>query len=502
VAYKVARTGWKACPTFRKEIIINESREQFYSRARTKIVATVGPACRSPEMLRVLIQAGVSVFRLNTAHGSPQARLEILTEVRKASEELNFAVGVLLDLAGPKIRLGELFEDPCEFKRGARFTFIRGDKPTIPSELTSNYGPLIEELKPGDLVMLADGTVSMTVLSKDKDRAVCEVAQEGTVRSRQGINLPGTKLSVPSLTDEDIANVAWGAENHVDFVSLSFVRAAADVLKLKRMLRERGSTAMVIAKIEKREALDALEEIVEAADGIMVARGDLGVETEIAETPVAQKRIIDVCRRLQKPVIVATQMLDSMHHNRRPTRAEVSDVANAVLDGADACMLSGETAIGDYPRETVETMNKILLSAETMLKAKPPAQPEQAVADIHPVTAAVVFGSAKIAERLSAKLMVVATRSSGTARIRSKQRDGVATIGVSDSAAVLRRMSLFWGVTPLPGAPVHEGAELRKFVEAWARPRNIVSPGDRIVFVTGTNFYPLAHNLLVIHEVG
>lgn len=273
-------------------------------------------------------------------------------------------------------------------------------------------------------------------------------------------------------------------------------------MKLRRLLRERGSTATIIAKIEKREAMDALEEIVDAADGIMVARGDLGVETEIAETPVAQKRIIDLCRRLQKPVIVATQMLDSMHHNRRPTRAEVSDVANAVLDGADACMLSGETAIGDYPRETVETMSKILLSTETLLKTRPPVHPDHAVPDIHPVTAAVVYGSAKIAERLKAQMIVVATRSSGTARIRSKQRDAIPTIGVSDSAAVLRRMSLYWGVTPLPGAPVHEGPALRKFIEDWARPRNLVRPGDRIVFVTGTNFYPLAHNLLVIHEVG
>ena len=481
---------------------MNETREQFYSRARTKIVATVGPACRSPEKLRELIKAGVSVFRLNAAHGSAASRTEILAEIRKASEELNFSVGVLLDLAGPKIRLGELFEDPCEFKRGSRFTFIRGDKPAQASELTSNYAPLVDELKPGDLIMLADGTVSMSVISKDANQVVCEVAQEGTVRSRQGINLPGTKLSVPSMTEEDIANAAWAAEHHADFVSLSFVRSAADVLKLRRLLREQGSTAIIIAKIEKREALEALEEIVDAADGIMVARGDLGVETEITETPVAQKRIIDVCRRLQKPVIVATQMLDSMHHNRRPTRAEVSDVANAVLDGADACMLSGETAIGDYPRETVETMNKILLSTEKLLNSKSPVHDSHSVHDIHPVTAAVVFGSAEIAQRLNAKLIVVATRSSGTARLRSKQRDPIATIGVSDSPAILRRMSLFWGITPLPGAPVHEGPALRKFIEDWARPRNIVSPGDRIVFVTGTNFYPLAHNLLVIHEVG
>ncbi len=478
-----------------------ETRELFYSRARTKIVATVGPACRSPEMLRELMVAGVSVFRLNTAHGSSATRLEVLTEIRKASSELDFAAGVLVDLAGPKIRLGELAEDPCEFRRGARFAFVRGDKPANFSELTSNYDPLVDELKVGDLVMLADGTVSLTVVSKEDDRAVCEVQQEGTIRSRQGINLPGTKLSAPSMTEEDVANAIWAAEHHADFVSLSFVRSASDVLNLRKLLREHGSTAMIIAKIEKREALNALEEIIDAADGIMVARGDLGVETEIAETPVAQKRIVDLCCQMQKPVIVATQMLDSMHHNRRPTRAEVSDVANAVLDGADACMLSGETAIGNYPRETVETMTKILLSTENLLRSRPSTASDHNVPDIHPVTAAVVYGAAKIAERVNAKLMVVATRTSGTARLRSKQRDAIPTIGVSDSSEVLRRMSLLWGVTPLPGAPVHEGPALRKFVEGWARPRGIVTTGNRIVFVTGTNFYPLAHNLLVIHEV-
>jgi pyruvate kinase len=481
---------------------MNETQEQFYSRARTKIVATVGPACRSPEMLRHLIQAGVSVFRLNTAHGSRESRLEVLNEIRRASVELNFPVGVLVDLAGPKIRLGELFEDPTEFEHGAKFTFVRGDKPSAADELTSNYATLIDELQVGDQVMLADGTVSMTVVEKQANRAVCEVGQEGIVRSRQGINLPGTTLSVPSMTDEDVANAVWAAEHHADFVSLSFVRSAADVHKLRRLLREHGSTAMIIAKIEKREALVALEEIVDAADGVMVARGDLGVETEIAETPVAQKRIIDVCSQLQKPVIVATQMLDSMHHNRRPTRAEVSDVANAVLDGADACMLSGETAIGSYPKEAVETMTRILLSTETLVNSRPPVHPDHSVPDIHPVTAAVVYGSAKIAERLNAKLIVCATRTGGTARIRSKQRDAIPTIGVSDSPAILRRMSLYWGVTPLPGAPVHEGPALRKFIEEWTLPRGIVSTGDRLEFVTGTNFYPLAHNLLVIHEVG
>lgn len=474
----------------------------FEGRARTKIVATVGPACRSPEMLRALIRAGVSVFRLNTAHGSMEERRDVMNDIRQASVDEDVAVGVLVDLAGPKIRLGELFQDPTEFEPNAEFRFVRGTKSNSPHELTCNQQTLIDDLEVGNQVMLADGAVSMTVISKSKDEAVCKVGQGGLVRSRQGIALPRVKLNVPSMTESDLANVAWAAEMNADFVSLSFVRSASDVLKLKRVLREKGGTAHIIAKIEKREALDCLDEIVDASDGIMVARGDLGVEIDVAETPVAQKRIVDACRKAQRPVIVATQMLESMHHNRRPTRAEVSDVANAILDGADACMLSGETAIGEYPKEAVETMNRIMMSTETLFRDGKSVHPDNSASDAHPVTAAVVYGSAAIAERLKARLIVCATRTSGTVRLRSKQRDGIPTIGVSDSPSVLRRMSLYWGITPLAGAPVHDGPQLRKFIEDWARPRGIVAAGDRILFVTGTNFYPLAHNILVIHEVG
>jgi pyruvate kinase len=479
-----------------------ETFEPILTRGRTKIVATVGPACSSPEKLRELIRAGVSVFRLNTAHGSAEDRKVVLEAIRDASQELGATVGILVDLAGPKIRLGTLFQDPTEFEADSEFTFVRGSKSTSAHELVSNYAPLIDELSVGDSVMLADGTVSMVVTETSADKAVCKVLQGGPVRSRQGINLPGVTLSVPSMTEADMVNAVWAAENHADFVSLSFVRAPGDVTQLKKLLREKGSAASVIAKIEKREALVKLEEIVEAADGVMVARGDLGVEIDVSETPVAQKRIVEVCRLAQKPVIVATQMLDSMHHNRRPTRAEVSDVANAILDGADACMLSGETAIGQYPREAVEMMNRIMLKTEVLFKTHPQASPDVPIHDAHPATVAVVKGSSTVAHTLNAKLIVVATRTSGTARLRSKQRDGIPTVGVSDSPAILRRMTLFWGIHPLPGAPVTDGPQLRKFVEDWARPRKIVTVGDRLVFLTGTNFYPLAFNLLVIHEVG
>lgn len=470
------------------------------TRARTKIVATVGPASSGVDKLAALIRAGVSVFRINTAHGALEERQQRLLDIRAAAEKAGRQVGVLVDLAGPKIRLGELHTDPTSCEIGEVFRFVRGTKSAAPDELTSTYPTLVSELAVGDNVMLADGTVSMSVVGKSADEVRCKVTGAGTIRSRQGINLPGAKLSVPSLTEADVTNAVWAAKSEVDFVSLSFVRKPVDVLLLKELLRSHQCPAAVIAKIEKPEALLYLAEIVAAADGVMVARGDLGVEIDVAEIAVVQKRIVRECQHQGKPVIVATQMLDSMHHSRRPTRAEATDVANAILDGADACMLSGETAIGDFPIETVETMNRIMLATEPLLKESTPSRNPQ-VSDVHPITAAAVRGSAIIAEQLAAKLVVVATRGGGTCRLRSKQRDFVPTIGVSDSEAVLRRLALYWGVTPLAGAPVHDGPQLRAFIDRWGRDQGILQKGDRVVFVTGTNFYPMAQNILVIHEV-
>lgn len=474
--------------------------DSFTQRARTKIVATVGPACGSVEQLVALIEAGVSVFRINTAHGTQEERERKLADIRAAEAQVGRPIGVLVDLAGPKIRLGELHTDPTNCEVGEEFRFVTGAKGSAEDELVSTFPTLISELAVGDNVMLADGTVSMVVVAKSPGQIRCKVTGGGLIRSRQGINLPGAKLSVASLTEADMANAIWAAKSDVDFVSLSFVRKAVDVLLLKELLKSQGSGAMTIAKIEKPEALQQLPEIVAAAEGVMVARGDLGVEIDVAEIAVVQKRIVRECQRQGKPVIVATQMLDSMHHNRRPTRAEATDVANAILDGADACMLSGETAIGDFPALVVETMNRIMLATEPLLKDRGPRQVAEA-ADVHPITAAAVSGGATIADQLNAKLVVIATRGGGTCRFRSKQRDFIPTIGVSDSTAVLRRLSLFWGVTPLAGAPVHDGPQLRAHIDQWGLERHIIAPGDRIIFVTGTNFYPLAQNILVVHEV-
>ena len=437
------------------------------------------------------------------AHGSLQQHEAVLENIRGAAEQQDRPIGVLADLSGPKIRLGTLVGDTLDCLAGADITFVPGDTSKRPNQLTTNYDLLIDELSAGDRVLLADGTVEMLVVGKTQDSVQCKVVMPGILRSRQGVNLPGVKLSVPAITERDREHAVWAAKQAVDFVGLSFVRAAAEVFELKEMLRELGSHAQTIAKIEKPEALLCLEEIVSAADGVMVARGDLGVEIDVAETPVAQKRIIDTCTRFRRPVIVATQMLDSMQHVRRPTRAEVSDVANAILDGADACMLSGETAIGKYPRESVEMMNRIMLSTEKNLTVRPAPQigpAESGSSGIHRITESVVYGAARIAERLDAKVVVIATRSGRTALVKSKQRDFISTISVSNQEETLRKMSLLWGVEPIRGAPSDVPA-LREFIDDWGRQHEALSKGDLVVLLASGDFCTDAHNQVLVHEV-
>jgi pyruvate kinase len=471
------------------------------SEARTKIVATVGPACEDEKILGELVNNGVDIFRINAAHGTQADFERVLNKIKNVRDQVGFPVAVLLDLAGPKIRLGKLQQDPLEVEVGQELFFVRGDESHAPNELTSNYSKLVDEVRLGDRVMLADGTISLEVVEKSKDRIRCKVNVRGTIRSRQGINLPGVSLSVSSMRPEDVDNALWAARNDVDFISLSFVRSAQDVNSLKNLLASMDANALVIAKIEKREALLCLEEIVDAADGVMVARGDLGVEIDVAETPVAQKRIIQVCRDKLKPVIVATQMLESMHHNRRPTRAEASDVANAILDGADACMLSGETAIGDFPVIAVETMNRIMLSTERMLKDQPEDSKTRFSSRVHPITAAVTHNAANIAEAIDAKLVVVASHTGGTAWVKSKQRNYIPTVGVSDSDQTLRRMCLFWGIMPHKVQNLDNPESLFQEVTKWGKATGILSTGDRVVYVTGTGLLNNTHNLLVVHEV-
>lgn len=471
-------------------------------RSRTKTIATIGPACRQLDSLVDLIQCGVDIFRINMAHGSRSEHNQAVADIRRAAAMTGITVGILIDLSGPKIRLGELKDDPTLCPQGAEMTFVRGETATGPGQLVSSYPQLIDELSAGDHVLLADGTVSLEVIGTTAEAARCRVVAGGKVRNRQGINLPGVKLSVPAMTEEDRDNAEWAAETGIDFIGLSFVRSPDDIRELKQLVSAHQATPLIVAKIEKAEALDELDEIVRTADAVMVARGDLGVEIDVAEIAVAQKMIIGACQRFSKPVIVATQMLDSMQHSPRPTRAEATDVANAILDGADACMLSGETAIGEYPREAVMMMNRIMVNTEELLEARELiAPPAAATAGVHPVTSAVVYGAATIASRLAARLVVVATRSGATARVKAKQRDFALTIGVSNSEATLRRMCLFWGIVPLAGAPVDDPVALRRFVVDWGRGQELLHSGDRVVFVTGTGLVQGAHNSVVVHEV-
>lgn len=471
------------------------------NEARTKIVATMGPACDDEAVLVDMVHHGVDIFRINAAHGTRTDFEKKLAAVARVREVTGFPVAILLDLAGPKIRLGQLLQDPLEVEPGKQLVFVRGEQVSAPDELCSNYTRLLDEITTGDKIMLADGTISLQVTERTRDRVRCQVLTAGTIRSRQGINLPGVTLSVSAMRPEDVENAMWAARHEIDFISLSFVRSAQDVASLKNLLASLDSQAMVIAKIEKREALADLEAIVEAADGVMVARGDLGVEIDVAETPVAQKRIIAVCREKLKPVIVATQMLESMHTNRRPTRAEASDVANAILDGADACMLSGETAIGQFPVLAVDTMNRIMMRTEEMYRDQPTEGRTRVFDRVHPITSAVTHSAATIADDISAKLVVVVSRTGGTAWVKSKQRNFIPTLGVSNSPATLRRMGLFWGIMPMAVTNLDNPQELFEEVSRWGKERGLLQTNDRVVFVTGTGVIDNTHNLLVVHQV-
>lgn len=488
---------------------------------RTKIVATIGPASSGKAGVQALIEAGVDVFRLNMAHGSVDEHTETLTTIRHASDQVGRPVGVLVDLAGPKIRLGELASGSVECVEGSDIFFVRSTACDRLHHFVTTYPTLVDELAVGDSIMLADGTISLVVSEKTRDHARCRVVQGGVVRSRQGVNLPGVELSVAAMSAEDWNHAEWAASVGADFVSLSFVRSSIEVNLLKELLRTRKSSARVVAKIEKREALENLESIIDGADVVMVARGDLGVEIDVASMPMVQKQIIRVCQQYQKPVIVATQMLDSMQHSRRPTRAETTDVANAILDGADACMLSGETAIGDHPRRVVEMMRRIAQSTERQYlhsrrqyleellgKSRLGAvgndflpRPQQLVHGLHPITQAVVEGASRIAAELDARLFVVASKSGVTAVARSKHRGAVPTIGLTDDLATLRQMTLYWGVTPVA---VPEGADVNQLLDHvcdWGLQDGRLERGDRIVLVAGIGFGAGGHNMAMVHEV-
>ncbi|MDG3002545.1 pyruvate kinase [Paludisphaera mucosa] len=491
-------------------------------KVRTKIVATLGPASRDPAMLRRLVEAGVDVFRLNFSHGTHDEHSATFRDIQDVSREMGRQVAVLQDLCGPKIRLGTIAGDvvACDLDS----EFVLTTHPTSaddPHQLTCTYKELADDLEVGQAVLFADGTVGMTVQEKKPGWARMKVTLPGRIRSNQGINVPGAALSVSALTPKDLADLEWTAKHEVSYVGLSFVRHAADVTRLRAELEARGSRARIIAKIEKPQAVANLDSIVAEADGVMVARGDLGVEIDVAKVPAVQKKIIETCHKARVPVITATQMLNSMESSSRPTRAEASDVFNAVLDGSDAVMLSGETAIGSYPVEAVSIMSQIAHEAEGLLFsriesgvgswpmtaetcANCPCGPTGAVSragQVLPITEAVVEAASHVAAKLRAALMVVATHSGRTALALSKQRTATPTLALTDDEEVARSMALYWGVTPLHIPELFDTGQVLAFADEWCRRHDLIDTGDRLVVVRGVIPDNPSHNAILVHEV-
>ncbi|MBM80088.1 MAG: pyruvate kinase [Planctomycetaceae bacterium] len=475
--------------------------------SKTKIVATVGPASGDREKLSALIAAGVNLFRLNFAHGDHDWLAEVAATVRQLSEELKQPIGLLGDLSGPKIRLGSLPDDQIHCHEGEEYDFVRNGEAVADRQLTCTYDRLIDDLQVDNHVLLADGTVSMKVISKadDGSSVKCRVEDGGVLRSRQGVNLPGVAISTPSMTEKDHADLEWGIQHGLDYVGLSFVRSADDIRRLRETIASFGAENQprIVAKIEKLEAIEDIEAILDETDAIMVARGDLGVETDIARLPILQKQIIAGCKKHRIPVITATQMLDSMQWNERPTRAEASDVANAVLDGTDAIMLSGETAVGEYPVEAVQMMNCIAIEAETLIEPHGESVDTEALDHTRAlaVTEAIARGAGHVADELSADLIAVATHSGRSAMALSKQRRTIPILALSDRIDVAQRMALFWGVLPIRTDKVSEGPEeLLSAVVQIAMDRGIVRSGSRIVLIASSNWSE-GHDMTLVHEV-
>lgn len=454
---------------------------------RTKVVATIGPASREPAVLRQLIGAGVDVFRLNFSHGTHEEHSEVLAAVRRIGREMDRHVGVLQDLCGPKMRLEPIAGDRLRCRLDDEFTLVAG-VPAAETELACSYRELPDDLRPGETVLFADGTVAMTVIDRAPGRARLRVTLPGDLRSRQGLNLPGSDLAVSSLTDKDLHDLDWTAQHahQVDFVALSFVRGPDDVMRLRRELQSRRCAPEIVVKIEKPQAVQHLDAIVAATDAVMVARGDLGVEMDIQRVPAIQKRIITACNRSHRPVITATQMLNSMEHSARPTRAEASDVFNAVLDGTDAVMLSGESAIGDYPVEAVETMRKICSEAEAYVKLarRPPHNGSVPLPGlIDATTQASVDAACLMTLTLDAALIVVAAESGRPARALANRRPPAPILALPPTEDIARRLSLCWGVIPVVLSERSASHRALVFGIEWAKSRGLVEPGQHAVLL-------------------
>ncbi|MGN6251292.1 MAG: pyruvate kinase [Marmoricola sp.] len=466
---------------------------------RAKIVCTLGPATSSEERIRDLVAAGMDVARLNLSHGTHADHEEVYRRVRRASDESGHGVAVFADLQGPKIRLGTFAAGPVVLEAGQAWRITTRDVPGDATIASTTYAGLPTDVHVDDQILIDDGKVRLRVTEVDGPDVCTVVVVGGPVSDHKGINLPGVPVSVPALSEKDKADLRWALHLTVDFIALSFVRSASDAEDVRAIMREEGVFLPVIAKIEKPQAIDNLNEVVRAFDAFMVARGDLGVECPLEDVPFLQKRVIDKARRNAKPVIVATQMLESMITNPAPTRAEASDVANAVLDGADAVMLSGETGVGKYPVETVKTMARIIESTEDHALA------EMAAIDWQPKTRGGVIAkaAAEVAERVGAKYLVAFTQSGDSARRLARYRGDIPVLAFTPEATVRSQLAMTWGVEAFKTSPVEHTDEMVRQVDEELLRIGRVREGDLVVIIAGSPpGIPGSTNALRIHRIG
>ena len=452
-------------------------------KRRTKIVATIGPATQSEEIITDLIKAGVTTFRLNFSHGDHKDHQERIKTIRKVSEKLDLDIGILQDLQGPKIRLGRFKDGPVKVKKGDKFSLTSNEVECTKSIANVTYNKLAQEVTSGKRILLDDGKIEMIVEKVDigNNLLECKVTVGGVLSNNKGVNFPDVQLSVKALTDKDIEDLEFGLTAGVDWIALSFVRNPSDINEIKNLINKNGHSIPVVAKIEKFEAIDQIDSILPLCDGVMVARGDLGVEMPAEEVPLLQKELIRKANTLGIPIITATQMLDSMASNPRPTRAEVSDVANAILDGTDAVMLSNETAVGDYPVEAVETMATIARRIER-------DYPLKAIESHLPSTIpnAISAAVSNIARQLDAGAIIPLTKSGSTARNVSKFRPPTPILATTTEKCVARRLQLVWGVTPLLVKNDDRTAKTFSIAMQIAQELGILKQGDLVVQTAGT----------------
>jgi pyruvate kinase len=466
---------------------------------RAKIVCTLGPSTASEQRIAQLVEAGMDIARLNFSHGEKSEHEQMYRAVREAADRAGKAVGILADLQGPKIRLGRFVDGPVEWRNGESVRITVDDEDGNHDRVSTTYKGFVQDARPGDTVLVDDGLIELRVLALEQADVVCEVLKGGSVSNNKGVSLPGMQVSVPALSDKDVADLEFALGLTVDFIALSFVRSPKDVGLVHEVMDRVGARLPVIAKLEKPEAVTELEAIVTAFDGIMVARGDLGVELPPERVPAVQKGAVLLCRERAKPVIVATQMLDSMITNPRPTRAETSDVANAVLDGADALMLSGETSVGDYPIESVNTMARVIEEIESDPVGTVPALRELSLTQPDLLTRS----ARDIAEGLGASALVAFTQSGDTARRLARLQPQLPLLAFTPIPAVRSQLALTWGIETFLTERADSTDSMVRLVDQALTASGRCQAGDLVVIVTGSPPATIGStNLVRVHRLG